>query len=198
MAHTPTIVDGVLFPSVTEVLSHPPKPWLEKWRAKWGKRADQKTAAANNIGTQFHKCVEDLINNGILVCTNDRASSMIKTFHRWASTVHIEIIATELKVISHKHRYAGTFDAVGVWKNRLYVFDWKTSSGIYPDMQLQLVAYAKAYEEQTGQKVTHGAIVHVSKDKPHHKLTVAEYEMTPALFRAFLKRLKAYRKAVNA
>lgn len=67
------------------------------------------------------------------------------------------------------------------------VIDWKTSSRIYPDMDLQLVAYARAYEEQTGIKIEGGMIVHVSKDKPHFKLTTKIFKLGKRPFNKFLK-----------
>lgn len=195
MPHRELIIDGVFYPSVTTVLGGKPKPWLLKWQQKWGKLADRKTAAANVIGTEFHRCVEELINVLKFETSNRRVRTMMTTFVDWADKVNVDVLATETQVISHEHTYSGTLDAIGVWNGELCVFDWKTSSGIYDDMSLQLVAYARAYEEKFGHKVTKGVIVHVSKDKPHHKLTIAEYQMTDRLFDRFLKRLSDYNAA---
>lgn len=71
--------------------------------------------------------------------------------------------------------------------SKLVVMDWKTSSRIYDDMQLQLAAYAHAYNEQRGTAVKSGLIVCVSKDKPHFKLTTKEFKLGKAPFKKFLK-----------
>ncbi len=72
-------------------------------------------------------------------------------------------------------------------KAALYLVDWKTSSRIYPDMDLQLVAYAQAYKEQTGVELKQGLIVQVSKDKPHFKLTTKVFKLGKRPLNRFLK-----------
>lgn len=54
-------------------------------------------------------------------------------------------------------------------------------------MDLQLVAYAQAYNEMTGSKIKDGLIVHVSKDKPHYKLTTKSFKLGKRVFGKFLK-----------
>lgn len=183
--------EGEAYPSVTEVLNYPPKPWLEKWKEDWGKRAEQKIQAAINIGTEFHLCTEDDQKE----TSTNRLKRMVEEFFCWVIENGFKVKEKELHVVSHMYHYAGTFDAVGTLgkSKELCLFDWKTSSGIYPDMALQLSAYAQAYKEQTGVKIKTGYIVHVSKDKPNHKLTVKRYTLGKRLFNKFLKRLNAYR-----
>ena len=111
----------------------------------------------------------------------------MRSFKAWAESIDGIIEHTELKVISNRHRYSGTLDAVGkVGKMRMIV-DWKTSSRIYPEMQLQLAAYAQAYNEQTGSKIKDGLIVHVSKDKPDYKVTTKQFKLGKRVFGKFLK-----------
>lgn len=191
MPHTETIIDGILYPSVTTVLGHPPKPWLERWRAKWGVRAERKTAAANAIGTAFHEGAEGLL-WGRNVLAHGRVHNMLSRFEQWLDGVHLLPVETELKVISRKYGYAGTLDAIAEQDGKLVIFDWKTGAGLYPDMELQLSAYAQAYEETTGKKIKRGVIVLVSKDKPVHTLLTAEYKLTKTVFKKFLKRLADY------
>lgn len=197
MPHRELTIDGVYYPSVTEILGDAPKPWLQKWRDKWGVLADRKMRAAANVGTAFHAFAEALI-NGIEVVADGRLYGMLLTFDRWVIESGFRLQETELHVVSKAYKYQGTFDAIGYLADKpktLCLFDWKTSSGIYPDMALQLVAYAQAYKEQTGLTIRRGLIVHVSKSKPHHKLTVKEYKLTKGLLNKFLKRLKEYNEA---
>lgn len=194
MPHISLIVDGVRLPSVTEILGDKPKPWLEAWRAKWGVLAERKTVAASNVGSKFHDCAERLIKNEVVAISNNRLFEMLNQFENWRYTSGFKAKETELHVVSRKYKYQGTFDAVGTLKDTkgLVIFDWKTSSGIYEDMQLQIAAYAQAYEEQAGIKIRTGVIVHISKDKPHHKLTVKSYKITKSLVNKFLKRLEKF------
>lgn len=202
MPHIDLIVDGIRYPSVTEVLGGKPKPWLDAWREKWGVLAARKTKCAVDVGNKFHEMAEGLaLNKNVELSGNKRIDTMTKVFAEWLVSENFKVGATELHVVSHIHQYQGTFDAVGYLKNKktgrveLYLLDWKTSSGIYADMALQLAAYALAYKEETGVEIKRGMIVHVSKDKPHHKLTVKEYTLGKRLTNAFLKRLEEFRKA---
>lgn len=198
--HQETFIGGVWYPSVTTILGIKPKPYLDKWFDENPVWAPRKVAAANAIGTKFHALVECVIrmpvNPGIIWAGSRRLSGMIAKWCSWAKTVDAVIDHTELRVVGHKHLYAGTLDAVGTLDGIPTVFDWKTSSGIKDDMALQLSAYGNAYEEMTGTKVTRGLIVLVSKDKPHHKLTVKEYKLDRRLFKQFLKRLEEFRACV--
>lgn len=192
MAHQELIVNGEVWTSVTEALSYPPKPWLEKWKVDWGILATRKTKAATDIGTAFHECIEAALNH---LDRSPRVLKMYAEFNKWVSQSGLVINEQELHVTSKLYKYHGTFDAVGYFLSKpksLCIFDWKTSSGIYPDMALQLSAYAQAYKEQTGIEIKRGIIVLVSKDKPHHKVTVKEYKLGKRLFNKFLKRLKDY------
>lgn len=135
---------------------------------------------------------------------NRRLHGMLTRIEEFIKSHGFVPLHTELHVVSRKHGYQGTLDAIGTAsvmdpktlkvKRMLVLVDWKTSSGIYPDMALQLVAYAEAYFEQTNKRIDTGLIVHVSKDKPHHKLTIKQYKLGKCLFAKFLKRLKEFRE----
>lgn len=200
MPHIDLIVDGKKIPSVTEILGDKPKPWLDKWREKWGVLAERKTRIATAVGTAFHDYAEALVLDKVVVIpSNRRMAGMLMSFDAWLASSKLKVSTTELHVISKLHGFQGTFDAIGYLADKpkaLCLFDWKTSSGIYPEMALQLVAYAQAYFEETGIWVKRGFIVHVSKDKRgQHKLTVKEYALNKRLLNKFLKRLKEYNKA---
>jgi len=194
MPHTECYVNGVWYPSVSTIISAESKPWLQTWREKWGSLAERKVKAANEIGTEFHRCVEQYLETGgyqlsmtLSTAYYPRLRGMMGSFVDWATSVNGEIHSTELKVISHTHTYSGTLDAVGTFDGNPMLYDWKTSSRIYPDMDIQLVAYAEAYKEQTGQEIKQGMIVHVSKDKPHFKLTTKTFKLGKRVFNKFLK-----------
>lgn len=191
MPHTETYIDGIWYPSVTTILNVKPKPWLNAWYMKWGSKAARKTALANEIGTAFHKEVEKYINVGEYARESQkvyrRIYGMMVSFRDWAINADGIIDQTELKVISRLYRYSGTLDAVGTFEGTPTVFDWKTSSRIYDDMDLQLAAYAQAYKEMTGIDIKQGMIVHVSKDKPSFKLTTKTFKLGKRVFNKFLK-----------
>ena len=172
---------------MTEITGSKPKPWLEAWKLKHGKRAVQKTQVANNIGNEFHRCVEQIVLGRMVGSSSKRVLKMLASFIKWEDLPKITVIATEGKVWSDQYKYQGTLDCIALYKKKPILIDWKTSSKIYPDMDLQLVAYAKAYEEMVGIPIKKGWIVLVSKDKPHHKLTVREFTLGKRAFNKFLK-----------
>lgn len=201
MPHTETYIDGVYYPSVTTVLGDKPKPWLQKWRDKWGVLAERKTIAANNIGTAFHEGAEGLVWQELVTASTKRIHDMLQKAESWIVQSGFIPVHTERKVISRLYQYSGTLDAIGTLvdpvnpnkKRMLVILDWKTSSGIYPDMALQLAAYVQAYFEQAGTWIEMAVIVHVSKKRPH-KLTIKEYKIGKRLVNKFLKRLKEFRE----
>ena len=187
MPHDETFVDGVWFPSVTTVMGAKPAPWLDAWREKWGALATRKMEAASAIGTEFHRCVEEWLDTGDYSPNSVRVGGMMYSWIRWAEGVDGMIYHTEMKVISRLYKYSGTLDAVGkIGKTRM-IIDWKTSTRIYPEMALQLAAYAAAFNEQTGSKIKDGLIVHVSKDKPDYKVTTKAFKLGKRPFAKFLE-----------
>lgn len=194
MPHSETFVDGVWYPSVSTITGSQEKPWLVAWREKWGYLAERKTELANKIGTEFHRCVEEYLDTGGFTVTSEfspnmrkRVEGMMKSWIAWAQSIDGEIHSTELKVISRKHYYSGTLDAVGTYEGKPMLYDWKSSSKIYPDMDLQLVAYAQAYREEKAIELPEGLIVCTSKDKPDFKVTTKMFKLGKRPLNQFLR-----------
>jgi Domain of unknown function DUF83 len=202
MPHIDFYHNGERFPSVSEVLALRPKPWLEKWKEKWGVLAARKTVYASRIGTDFHDGAEKLSKHeDVAYPSNRRLGTMLERIEGWIKAEGFEPVRTEYHVVSFVHRYHGTLDAVGTlarYGGTPVIIDYKSSSAIYDDMAEQLAAYAEAYFEATGIRIKRGLIVHVSKDKPHHTLTVKEYRLGKRLFNRFLKKLEEYKDAEAA
>lgn len=197
MAHSETYIDGVFFPSVTTILGSQSKPWLEKWHEKWqataarGSLSERKTRLAGECGDAFHEGAERLSRGEVVEYPkNRRLGKMLERIEEFLTALTFVPKHTELKVVSRLYKYAGTLDAIGTtnaYKNELIIIDYKSSSAIYSDFLLQLAAYAQAYYEETGTKIKRGLIVHVSKDKPRHKLTIKEYKLNKRALKEFLK-----------
>lgn len=194
MPHKECFIDGVWYPSVSTIISSKPAPWLDAWRDKWGALATRKMEIAAAVGTAFHDSVEQYLDTGTFAVKMEKYDSciprvvgMMESWIEWALSIDGVIDHTELHVISKEHRYSGTFDAVGKIGKRRMLIDWKTGSKIYPEMALQLSAYAEAYHEQADVETKVGLIVHVSKDKPRHKLTTKEFKLGKRVFAKFMK-----------
>ncbi len=180
MPHSHDHIDGKCDPSVTEIIHSQPKPFLEKWRMKYGDRlCDKKLEWSNLIGTDYHRCVEEITQGKVPIPRYKRVKGMINTFNRdWFSVTAVAPYGTEMKVYSRKYGFQGTLDFVGEINHTPKVLDHKSSSGINEDMGMQLAAYAQAYYEMTGFKFKIGEIILVKKKKPHFKLVTKEFDLT--------------------
>jgi hypothetical protein len=85
-----------------------------------------------------------------------QAASAYSAFEFWCKGTQLEIVDCEVAVISETHRYGGTLDFIGKLNGKLVLGDFKTSNGVWPEYLCQLAAYAKAYEETTGNKIDGG------------------------------------------
>lgn len=117
--------------------------------------------------------IEDLIKSGLddIPCAAE-LEPMKKAFLTWRKLMQAsgsKVIETEVEVWSDVYGYAGTMDAVletvsPVSGHRvLTAIDWKTSNSMRNEYAMQVAAYAKAYEERTGQKVLKAQVVRFSR-----------------------------------
>ena len=203
-------------PSVTTILSSVAKPALVPWAAKtvaqyavenretWAKLDNEAaieliknshrrlSGQAMALGSSVHSIIEDLLRDKkvdfIPPDTQDlvrKAAELIETFK--PKPTHIEVT-----VWSHKYQYAGSLDAIVEVAGKRYLFDWKTSSGVFPDYALQCAAYAYADEiiKPDGgiEELPHidGFIIaHLPKD-PKERWSVVPMDITQQDFDGFL------------
>src|SRR3990167_6167948 len=170
--------DGTKVPSVTTILGR----WKESgglihWAWKEGSEGrDYRVTrdAAANAGTLAHEMVEAWI-TGTAVSrdrlvtfareTVDKAAFAFGAFTEWAQQTNLKITHSEVPLVSEKHRFGGTLDAMLV-NGKLSLGDWKTSNALYHDYLMQLGAYGILWEENyPDQPITGGYhILRFSKD----------------------------------
>lgn len=80
----------------------------------------------------------------------DEAKRGVEAFHKWLAQHNVKIKASERRVFSKEHYYAGTCDFVAEVDGEMAVGDIKTSSGIYAEMRFQTAAYQHALQEEKG------------------------------------------------
>lgn len=96
-------------------------------------------------------------------------------FLDWHRQTDVEILKVERLVYSEKYFYCGKTDFVGRRNGKLLIGDFKTgNSAGYESEWYQLAAYALAIEEETGDKIEQGLIVHLDKKTGRFK----EYNIT--------------------
>lgn len=71
-------------------------------------------------------------------------------FLKWEKETKIKWVASERKIYSRKHNYAGILDIKGKIGKLHYVVDIKTGNAIYNEMRYQTSAYQEADAEETG------------------------------------------------
>jgi len=163
------LANGTRVPGVTTVISTSlgwSKGALMYWAWSQGKegldyRETQRTAA--DAGTMAHAMVEARIHERVFVPPPgvdphqvDLATLAFGAFEEWFQGSRIELLETEMHLVSQTHRFGGTPDAVGRIKGACTLLDWKTSRGIYADYLIQLAAYAHLWNENRGEQITGG------------------------------------------
>ena len=149
-----TTPDGNEYPSVTTVLGHAEKPWLENWRKMLGdKKADRETARASERGTAVHEMAEHYLKNAENPTKGYRADHA-KLFNQFKMRLNKidNILAQEVNLYSDMLRIAGTVDCIADYEGVLSVIDFKTSTNnktedMVQDYFLQCTAYSIAFME---------------------------------------------------
>eukprot|EP01120_Amphizonella_sp_Union-15-10_P001935 TRINITY_DN12083_c0_g1_i1.p1 TRINITY_DN12083_c0_g1~~TRINITY_DN12083_c0_g1_i1.p1 ORF type:complete len:241 (+),score=45.51 TRINITY_DN12083_c0_g1_i1:85-807(+) len=159
------------------------------------KKPEETRDKASRFGITAHSIFQSIINGVPYDCPNE-FQPVKDAFLSWREkTPGLSLIECEKTVFSTKHGYAGTVDAIGVYKKQasdmLIAFDWKTSNEIRKEYGLQIAAYAKAYEEMTGRKVQEGIIVRFDKLTPVFQ--AKRVKELDGAFSAFLSCLNLYK-----
>lgn len=141
--------------------------------------ADTARDSAADIGKQAHTMVEWTI-LGMLGAKKrskpemgPEAKKCFESWKAWFKASGLKPVFAEKMTWSDKYHYAGTADCLAEKAGKLYVLDWKSSKGIYPEMHLQTRAYQQAFIEQ-GHKVVGGAVIRLPKEGGE-----VEVQMTP-------------------
>ena len=156
---TPT---GEKYPSVTSVTGILSRDGIKKWRKRVGeKTANKISTQAARHGTSAHQLFEDYIKNdnfeekfkGAMPTTQQAFISLEKQLNQ-IGTVH----GLESPLYSHNLQLAGRVDCIAEWDGKISVIDFKTSAKPkrrewIENYFIQETAYAKMFEELTGEKV---------------------------------------------
>jgi hypothetical protein len=160
--------------------------------------------AAGDSGSATHDLIEKhLLGLPFDLPDDEKVQAGFTAFLEWREQTDVEIIETERLIYSEKYFYCGKTDILGRRKGKLLIGDFKTgNSAGYESEWYQLAAYALAIEEETGDKIEEGLIVHLDKKTSRFK----EYNVTldddmKGAWKAAVihyKNLKRVRKLVEA
>lgn len=130
------------------------------------RRVSQKAA---DIGTLVHAYAEAFIKAELGMGThpeypiNEAIRNGVDAFTQWWDQFHVVPVASEEKVYSEQYSYAGTLDLDAEVDGKRCIVDFKTSSGIYPEMWLQTAGYQLAREEELNTRYDGRWIIQFSK-----------------------------------
>lgn len=169
------------YPSVTTIVGYF-KPLevfesLMKWSNFLGfKHMDyvRERDAKAAFGTAVHDSISSLLLNKPIDTDTSTLSlkylgdymDAIKYFTKFmadSNISHLSTIFSEETFVSESLGYAGTIDWLGTYKDKKYLFDFKTSSSMHESMKLQLSAYRKLLKTEKDIDIEGAAIVFVSK-----------------------------------
>lgn len=157
---TPT---GLLYPSVTSVLSYASKDSIQEWKDAVGhEEANLISKRASNRGTAIHDLCERYLKNqptNPSMFDVELFNSMKVALNR-IDNIH----ALETQMYSDHLKVAGTVDCIAEFDGKLSIIDFKTSTKTKSSDQIhsyfaQTSVYAVMFEELTGIPVNRLVII---------------------------------------
>jgi len=157
--------DGQYYPSVTSILNFYPKnKFFESWLKDVSHNSDIIVRKASEEGTQVHNAIEKFLDGEEIIWMDEHKHAkysldvwkMILKFSDFWNTYKPELLASEIHLLNHEHKYAGTCDLVVKIDEKVYLLDIKTSNSLHTSYNLQLSAYAKAWNDTYPQEKIDG------------------------------------------
>jgi len=162
------------YPSVTSILQFMPKgKFFETWLKDVGHNADIIAKKAADEGTQVHDAIEKYLKGEKIQWLSEEGYSnysmdvwkLILKFHDFWTTYKPILIESEIHLFSDQYKYAGTCDLVVEIDGVRWLLDIKTSNSIHTAMDLQLAAYAQAWNETFEEKIEKNGIIWLKSSK---------------------------------
>lgn len=186
--------DGERVPSVTTILGRFKEAGgLIHWAWQLGidgKDYREVRDAAANAGTMAHEAVEAWVKGDPYEFKGEeetcaRAQKSFGAFLEWADRSQLRVDKQEVPLVSEKHRFGGTFDAILIRGHRA-MGDWKTSNAIYPEYLVQVAAYGLLWEENFPDEPITGGYDLLRFDKTYGDFTHKHWDELRAGREAFL------------
>lgn len=191
--------DGTKVPSVTQITGrYGDKEAIIGWYRKLALKGidpDEEKRKAGEIGTHVHARIEKYLNPAaepeypdLDIEQGEMSAKAYDAFMNWVKTHPLDVIELELRLVSEQHKFGGTLDCVALVGNELCLFDWKTSSGLYPEHKQQIAAYTRLWNENFPDRpMTMAHLIRIGKDgviEPH-EFTLKELHAPWTLFNLY-------------
>lgn len=143
-------VNGIWYPRVTRILEIKSKPALQNFLKEVGSYQDAEDIKNKSAeeGSLLHETIQGVLTSIITPIPESIKPAVEKffEFNKNAKIIlHPEFI--EKPIWSGRYKYAGTVDALATINGKFGVLDIKTSTGFYPEYNLQTSAYVSALQE---------------------------------------------------
>lgn len=144
------VIGDLWYPRVTKILEIKSKPALNIFFKEVGsyENAENIKNKSAEEGTLLHQTIQDFL-LGKLTSVPGSLTGALEAFERFNEKQNILLHQdfVERPVWSVRHRYSGTVDALASIGSKFGVLDIKTSTGFYPEYNLQTSAYVSALQE---------------------------------------------------
>ena len=124
--------------------------------------------------------------------TVDKANRAFRSYLLWESQSKLKIVAQEISLVSEKHKFGGTPDAIGEIDGQLCLCDWKTGNALYRDMLVQMAAYKALWEENYPDQLLTGGFHMCRFSKEHGDFAHHYYDQLDEAWEQFLLFRQAY------
>jgi hypothetical protein len=196
--------DGTQVPGTTTVIGRfKDSGALMQWAFRQGKEGKaslyEERDKAASIGTLAHDMVEAYLRNdgpqpdevrdasGLSEDERGKATQAFEAFEQWKDDTGIEIVATEMQLVSERFKYGGTPDAIGRRRDgSLCLLDWKTSNAVHSDYIIQLAAYKQLWDENHPKYPITGGFYLARFSKDHPDFEVRYWSELEEAFDAFV------------
>ena len=203
MAHTVYKVNGKRVKSVTTLINAHlgwSKGALIGWTRKHCLKGEDSMAImkeAGRIGTLAHKMIEEFIKGGSVRLDDytpneiSQAKTAYYAYYTWFADNNVEFLETEMKLVSEKYGFGGTFDAIALVNGKLAICDWKTSNAVHDEFLVQLAAYRQLIHENTEHKIRGAILLKLDKEEKglyeEHHYKIKDLNWGWRIFKLILK-----------
>ena len=164
------IIDGREYSRVTKVLDVIPKPELDNWYRRMGKKyCDTKRDVRASFGTRVHKEIQNLLEKKEVWVDDAEMMEDLQMFKEWSEKHNLKPVSLEQHLYNDDLMVAGTCDFIGEVDGELKLLDWKTSKRLYDQYPIQVSAYLYMYEQQFDTKLEGAGIVSFRNGKVKEK-----------------------------
>jgi hypothetical protein len=153
--------DGTRVPSVTTITGRfKDSGALLRWawtRGRDGHELYEARDQAAQVGSIVHQWIEDYLHrdapteyHSLAADQRELAEGGFSSFLDWARIMNLDVVETEMPLVSEQHRFGGTLDCVAHVSGVLALVDYKTSNAVYREYVAQVAAYRELLRERDG------------------------------------------------